>query len=35
MIKIYFTGITEYGSCIYDAVVFVPKLHNDSACISN
>lgn len=25
MIKIYFPGITEYGSCIYDAVVFVPE----------
>lgn len=25
MIKVYFNGLTEYGSCIYDAVVFVPE----------
>lgn len=25
IIKIYFTDITEYGSCIYDVVVFVSE----------
>nr|DAL50896.1 MAG TPA_asm: hypothetical protein [Caudoviricetes sp.] len=34
MIKVYFNGLTEYGSCIYDAVVFVPEDYTMNQLVS-
>ena len=34
MIKVYFNSLTEYGSCIYDAVVFVPEDYTMNQLVS-